>query len=337
MTLNRKTMTSVFLVFATAPALAMPRNIKIGDTVGRLKTTDIDGKSIDTDSWRGAPSVWIFVAADQASSEKATTELQAALDNLTGANIHAVALTSDAVKIDYFKELRARFNIRIPLVIDAGRESYGRIGVIVLPTTLIIGKDGNVAGVISGYDLSYGRTVQARLARLADRITADEEERLLSTTQPVRDEQRDRAERFCRSAEIMQSRGLRTEAAQELKRAIAADPKWPTAYLRLARLRMSDGDLVEAEKLVDAVRRHNPADRQAQLELGTIRFLQGKLDEAEKLLGEALVLNPDPARTRYWLGRVYLAKKQPEKAAECFRAAAEQTMPDLASGSAPKK
>ncbi len=321
---------------ATA-AQAMPRNVKLGEALVPLKLTDIDGNSVDTSTWRGSPGVWLFVAADQTSSEKAARDLQAAIDDLTGADIRAVELTSDAVKIDYFKELRARYNIRIPFAIDPGREVYGRIGVIVLPTTLIIDKDGKLAAVTSGYDLAYGRTIRARLARLAGRITADEEARLLSTSQPARDEKRDRAERLCRSAEIMQRRGLRGEAIQELQKAIAADPQFSAAYLQLARLKMADGDLAEAEKLVDAVRRQDAANRQAQLELGTIRFLQGKLDDAEKLLNEALVLNPDPARTRYWLGRVFLARNQPDKAAAHFRAAVEQAIPDLAIKPEPKK
>lgn len=325
------------ILWISATGLAMPRNIKQGDPVGSLKLTDVESKPVDTDSWRGAPSAWIFVAADQVSSEKAARELQAALDSLTGANIHAVALTSDAVKIDYFKELRARENIRYPLAIDAGREIYGRIGVIVLPTTLLIDKDGKLAHVISGYDLAYGRTAQARLARLAGRITAEEETRLLTTTQPAREEKRDRAERLCRSATIMASRGLRGEAIQELKRAIEADPDCATAYLQLARIQIAEGDLAEADKLIESVRTREPSNRLAQLELGTVRFKQGKLDDAEKLLTEALVLNPDPARTHYWLGRVCQARGQADKASEHYRVALEKTMPDLAESASGRK
>lgn len=324
-------------VSLTATALAMPRNIKPGDPVGSIKLTDVDGRALDTDSWRGGPSAWIFVAADQVSSEKAAHDLQAAIDALTGVQIHAVALTSDAVKIDYFKELRARENIRYPLAIDAGREIYGRIGVIVLPTTLLIDKDGKLAHVMSGYDLTYARTAQAKLARLAGRITAEEEARVLSTTQPSREENRDRAERFCRSATIMLGRGLRGEAVAELKRAIDADPEFALAYLQLARIQIGDGNLQEAEKLIEKVQKRDPSNRLAQLELGTVRFRQGKLDDAEKLLTEALILNPDPARTQYWLGRVCQARGQADKAADHYRVALEKSMPDLADSGGGKK
>jgi len=326
-----------FLLSVAATGQAMPRNIKNGDSVGTLKLTDIDGKQVSTDSWSGSPSVWIFVAADQNSSKKAAHDLQAAIDSLTGANIHAIALTSDAVKIDYFKELRARDNIRYPLAIDPGREIYGRIGVIVLPTTLIIDKDGKLAQAIAGYDLDYERILQAKLARLSGRITAEQEVRMLSTTQAARDEKHDRAERFCRSANIMFDRGLRGEAIQELKRAIEADPDFSPAYLQLARIDRADGNLAEAEKLIENVRRREPANRLAQLELGTVRFQQGKIEDAEKLLNEALVLNPDPARTHYWLGRVYQARGQPEKAAEHYREGLERALPDLAESAPGKK
>ncbi len=315
--------------FSATPALAMPRNIKLGDPLGSLKAADIDGRPIDTGAWSGAPVVWIFVSAEQASSERALKDLQAAADELTGSKVNVVALTSDAVRVPYFREQRSRLALRFPLVIDTDRQQYGRLGVIVLPTTLIAGKDGKLAAAVSGHDLSYRQTVTAHLLFLAGRINADEMHRRLTSTQPARDPARDRAERLCRSADVMLRRGLRREAATELQRAIEADAGYAPAYLQLARLKAGEEDFEAAEKLINDVRQREPNNRQAMLELGTIRFHQKRLDDAEKLLKESLILNPDPARTRYWLGRVCEARGQNDAAVVHYRAAAEAALPDL--------
>ncbi|MFO0974140.1 MAG: tetratricopeptide repeat protein [Phycisphaerae bacterium] len=317
----------------TAAAGAAPRNVKIGDPIGRLQASDINNLAVDTDAWRGGPAVWIFVSAEQTSSENALADLQAALDELVGAKVHAVAITTDAVQLPYFRELIARRNLRVPVVLDAARDAYGRIGVIVLPTTLVTDGDGKIAYILAGHDLEYRRAVAADLALLAGRISADEHRRRIATTQPPGAGPADNAARLCRTAELMEARGLTQEAIGELNRAISLDPTCDTAYLQLARIRARSGDLATAEKLIADVLRRNPAQRTAKLELGTVRFMQGKFDDAAALLQESLVLNPDTARTHYWLGRVYAAKGDAAQAAEHFRAAVEKLVPDLAAAS----
>ena len=315
--------------FGGAGALAGPRNIKVGDPIGTLELSDLDGKAIDAAKWIGSPSVWIFVSAEQVSSETALKDLQTVLDSLVGSNIKAVALTSDAARVPYFRQLRTRGRIRIPIVLDVGRTIYGRIGVIVLPTTLIIDKDGKVYHILSGHNLAYKKELSAHLSFLAGRINVAELKRRLTTTQPARDPARERAERLCRSAEIMIRRGLPGGAAADLRRAIEADPNYLPAYVRLAELETAKDDYAAAEKLIDAVRKIEPSNRHAKLVLGVVRFHQKRLDDAKALLEEALLLNPDPVKTRYWLGRVYEAMGDPEKAAAQFRAAVENMLPEL--------
>lgn len=319
------------------PAVAMPRNARPGDPVPQISLTDLDGKVAKTAEWRGRPGVLIFVAAGQSSSERALRALQAARDTIAADNIGMLALTADAVQVPYFRELGHRAGLRIPVALDPGRDVYGRIGVIVLPTTLFYDKSGKLAFVISGYDLSYQNTAEAHLKLLAGRISADEHAQRLVTTRPGRDDQHDRADRLCRSAEFMRRRGLTTQAAAELEKAIEADPSYAPARLQLADLRALTGDLAGAEALVADVRKSDPRNRQAGLLLGTIRFRQGKLDEAQKLLEEALLLNPDPARTNYWLGRVFEARGAKDRAALHYRAAIEQLVPDLAAGPTPPR
>lgn len=306
-----------------------PRNIKRGESVGEFKLNDTEGNVVDTARWRGKPGVWLFASARQKSSEAAVRDLQTALDGLVGYDVQAAVLTSDVLQVAYYQQFSTQHRIRIPVVLDAQRAVYGRIGVIVLPTTLLIDKRGKLHEALSGHNLSYRRHLSAHLAFLAGKITQDELKRELTLSGPTRDVTQERVKRLCRSAEIMLRRGLVAEAEVELRRAIEVAPDCGDGYLALADLRARGGQFAEAEKLVREAQKRDPPNHRAKLTLGVIRFRQKRLDEAERQLREALVFYPDPTRTHYWLGRVHEERGEHRKAAVHFRAAVERLLPGV--------
>lgn len=317
------------LVLWCSWAAAGPRNVKPGDPVGDFRLKDLEGRGIDTSLWRGRPSVWLFASPGQKSSEKAILDLQASLDELEGSGIRAVVLTVHPGQASYFRQLSSRHSLRIPVVLDAEREVYGRIGVIAFPTTLLVDGKGRLHLAISGHSLDYRQKLAPHLAYLAGKISAEELKRSLSPPPGDRDGVRERADRLCRSAEIFLERGLLSGAETELRRAIEVDPECEKAHLRLAEVLAAGGKIEDAEKLIQEIQKHDPGDHKAKLILGMIRFHQKRLAEAEELLKEALLLNPDPVKSHYWLGRVYEARGLHEKAAAHFRAALEKVVPGL--------
>ena len=307
-------------------AAAGPRNINVGDPIGTLKLNSINGEPIDSEKWMGRPSVWIFISPRQASSESALIALQRVIDAMPPPGVAAVALAGDAGDISALREFATRNRIRIPIAIDAGREQYGRLGIIVQPTTLVVNSMGKLHDARPGYDLQYERSIRADLEFLLGKIDEAQLKRELAATQPVRDLAREKAERYVHSASIMIERGLRAEAVKELQAAIEADPSFSTASLNLATLQLCQGDVASAEKIVENLLKSDPQNRQVKLLLGIVRFHQKRLDDALAALNEAMLLNPDPARTNYWLGRVYDARGEAEKARTCYRRASERLM-----------
>lgn len=311
------------------------RELEPGDIVGDFRLRDIRGSEVDSADWLDTPEVWLFVSATQKSSEAAIRELQKVVDELPGARVRAAVLTGQSEQISYFREFSERYDIRVPVVLDDRREVYGRVGVIVLPTTVLVDRRGRLHHILPGHPLDYGRRLRAHLAFLTGRIDADGLRRSLETKESLRNRARERAERLCQSAEFLLRRRLVEEAETELRRAIEADPDYGSAYLRLAELTATRGDFDEAERLVGTVEQREPENHQTKLTLGTIRLRQGRLADSEALLKEAFILNPDPVRTNYWLGRLYEKRGMPGKAAVHYRAAVERLLPELYDGAMP--
>ncbi|MCK6483956.1 MAG: tetratricopeptide repeat protein [Phycisphaerae bacterium] len=318
----------VIVLIPPGASRAGPRNIKNGEPIGRIELNRIDdGKLVDSNNWAGRPSVWIFISPLQTSSQRAMQELQRIVDETPAPGIEAVALTTDPNRLGEVREFCNRNRIRLPVVLDAGRAHYGRLGIIVLPTTLLVDNEGKLHDSIPGHDPAYERHLRAHVQFLTGKIKADELARQLASTQPTRDPGLERAERLVRSAALLAQRGLLPDAIKELEAAIEADAFYAPAYLDLAMLRIVTNDLPAAEKLVDKARGIDEANRRTWLVQGVIRFHQNRLEDAEKSLREALMRNPDPALTNYWLARVLEARGDKEGARVCYRAAAERMLP----------
>ena len=73
----------------------------------------------------------------------------------------------------------------------------------------------------------------------------------------------------------------------------------------LAKVELTLGNKVEAEKLFKTIIKLNPKDVRTKLELGKLYVSQGKEAEAETLFKECMNINPDDAYARIELGRLY--------------------------------
>lgn len=319
------------VALAAIPLVALdPRNVERGEPVGEFVLEDIHGHRVSTSDWEGKPAVWLYVSPDQRSSELAVRELQGQLDRLEAAGLGAVILTSEADRLPYFRLLVEKNRISVPVVVDSGREVYGRLGIIVFPTTFLVDAAGKLHATLSGHDLGYEQKLGAHMAFLAGKITAKQLERDLSMAAPIIDPARERAERFVRSAEIMLERGLAAEAAAALRSAVAADPGHVEARLRLVELLARSGRIDEAEACVGEGREVHPESFPVDLGLGVIRFHERSMDQAERHLRIAVKSTVQLPRTHYWLGRLYEERGEHGRAAQQYRAAVEALVPGIA-------
>jgi len=302
------------------------RNVEIGQTVPPFSLATLDGQQIDSDSLAGSVVILIVVSAEQHSSELAAAEAHQVVQNLHHDDLKLIFTTADIARGEYFRQQRDVAGVHEPLALDHDRKLYGDLGVIVLPTTVLIDRAGKLAHVISGHKSDYPHVLDAYAQHTLGLVDDEGLEKLLATTRFEHDRPSDRAARHQAAARILRERGLLQDAEVQLLSGLELDPGNADLLLDLAALQLANQQIDAAAQTVARVLEAHPEHRQAQLMHGIVLFHQGKLDEAEAVLTRILILNPDPARTHYYLGKIAEQKGDKDQALTHYREALERLL-----------
>lgn len=302
------------------------RNVNRGEPFPAFKLPAIDGSTVDSESLKGSVVVLLCLSAEQRRSELAAMDSDAvvhdlAADPAVGDHVRLVHVTADAIQKAYFEKFRQDRGIRAPLALDADRGLYAKLGLIVFPTTAIIGKDGRLANVISLHDTRYKHVLDAEV-RHALGLINDEELAKRMNEQPSSDTSPKSVASAHRAlARSLREKGRFDAAKDELGKALAQDPDNPEILLDIADLALATKDYDGADANVQKVLAVQADNRRAKQLKGIVLFHRGKLDEATVELEAALNLNPNPELVHYYLGRIYEQKGDAAKALEHYREA----------------
>jgi tetratricopeptide (TPR) repeat protein len=122
-------------------------------------------------------------------------------------------------------------------------------------------------------------------------------------------------------AQLMIRLELEPQAEIELAKAVAKDPRLPTANLLLGQIAMFRGRFAEAITLTSRELAISPANAMAFSQLGDAYVREAKWDEAIAALQKSIWLNPYYSAPYILLGRAYLKKAEPVVAEGMFRRA----------------
>lgn len=317
----KTTIWAVLIVVAAAGVAAADglRNVKVGETAPDFELTTLDGGTVGSAALRGRAVIMVFLSPEQRRSEAAAVAAAGVWRGMRDRDCDLVFVTAEVERAAALRRHRAKADLTQPLLLDAERSLYGDLGLIVLPTTIVIDPEWRLAHVISSYRNDYALMLEAYAehamgliddARLAERLEASPFE-VDSTAQQVA--------RHRSTAEVLRTRGLHSEAEAELRAALEIAPANVDARLDLASLLIRQGQIDDAMPIVDAVLETDPGQRRGRLLHGIVLFHAGRLDAAEAELSDVLLLNPDPVQTHYYLGRVYEAKGDAKRALEHYR------------------
>ncbi|MFG0253464.1 MAG: TlpA disulfide reductase family protein, partial [Phycisphaerales bacterium JB038] len=144
----------VLLTPLTARADSL-RNLKPGQEVPAYALRTIDDQIVESEKLKGQVVVVVYLSAEQKSSESAALSAHTMVQEMRNKEVELLLVTADAAKTDYFRAWRDRAGVHEPLALDLKRDLYGQLGLIVLPTTLVIDAEGRLAHVISSYKTNY--------------------------------------------------------------------------------------------------------------------------------------------------------------------------------------
>jgi tetratricopeptide (TPR) repeat protein len=130
------------------------------------------------------------------------------------------------------------------------------------------------------------------------------------------------------SAEIFEVQGRFSEAVDEYRKAIAANPGAPDLHFRLGRAILmqshSPEALEQARAEFVAELRVNPEDAASEFQLGQIAQVENKIGDAKRHFERSLTLAPHFTESLIALGRLQAQSKQYDQAVALLRRATDQ-------------
>lgn len=327
---------SLLLAAAAPPGRADElRNVRKGEPVPVLKLPGISGEMLDSETWKGSVTVVVCLSAEQRSSELAAMESRDVVRQFQADGVRLVHVTADVVQKAYFQRFREERSLDVPLALDADRAFYARLGLIVLPTTIVVDRDGKLAHVISLRGPDYTHVLETYVSHALGKITDAQLDDQLKARASAAGSPKSQSSTHRAAARYLREKGQLDSAHDELVKARELDPANPDVLLDLADLGLAMSQLDEADTLVGEVLQAQPENRRAKQIKGIALYRRGRLADAEPVLLEALNLNPEPQRVHYYLGRIYEQQNQPAKALEHYREALRRFVNEPADAPAP--
>jgi peroxiredoxin len=330
----RSRATAVALLLITIAAFARDAlavtHLKRGMEAPAIALKDENGADLSTARLSDHVAVLMFGEWYHERTRGAWAELDRVLQDarLAGEPIVAVLVTTQPRRAE---DLKAWGEARLPAssVVDADRKAFGAFQVAVMPSVVVIDRQGRVVHAIAGAVPRMGDLMADSLLYACGKLSADTLDRSVSLQPSVPASQASEAEvragRLVALASQLARRGMGELAAEKYREALQINAKNPPAQLGLGTLLLEQKRLADAEAQFKAVLADQPQSLQATLGVAFVQALRGgaELDEAEAAVRGVLARSPSQARAHYLLGLIAERRNKPQEAAASFKRASE--------------
>jgi tetratricopeptide (TPR) repeat protein len=260
------------------------RSLSIGQQLPDVTLSDPENKKeLSLHSFAGKPLLIVFWGGDMAAKKKRAVKILQVVASLKdsldskGVSLLVVNLKNDTTQV--ISEVMTASGLEVPVYGDPGREAYGRFGIYVMPSVLLVDKQGKVVGGIG-----YSRDITQRLRGEVDILLGDKSrEELVAELNPETKEvpqELKLAQRHLNMGIVMKQKGMFDAAVRELLESLELNPQLADARIELGCLYLEKGRLEDAITELEAGLESNPQSVEAQICLARISGELGELEEA---------------------------------------------------------
>ncbi len=150
-TLEWRILGGLVLALAAAPARGADElgRLRRGAPLPAYRLVTLDG-GVSTNPRPGRAAVIAFLAVRQRDSELVATEADRLVKKYDPGTVELQYVTTDAAERRALQGFREERGLEAPFGIDGGRELSNGLGVVELPTTIVVDPEGRLAHVITG-------------------------------------------------------------------------------------------------------------------------------------------------------------------------------------------
>jgi tetratricopeptide (TPR) repeat protein len=303
------------VLLAPVPASAF-RYVEPGALAPALELVDLEGRRATVPS-AGRPGVIVFWRPGQQLSDAALADLGALAEALAGRGVDFVAVAENGTGLEQSQPRASRLPLRF--LLDRQARAGEAWGIIVYPSTAVVGADGRLLYYLPGHLAGYRSLVEAHVLRARGEISAEELRVRVAGAGDTNGSAARRADAAYRKGIAAAAAGRVEEAVAALAEALELAPDRVDMRLELGWARLEQGRPADALREFRAVLARSPESPAARMGVGIARLRLGEMDEGIRLLEEAVRLNPDPVRGHRELARAYEARGDVARAIEHYR------------------
>ena len=318
----------VLLFCGSGIASSFPfRVVAPGDTLPPLSFTSFaDSSALTVESLKGNPVALVFWGADidtkKDRSIKTFEATEAILPFLDERKVKVLFVNAQGDPKDVIQSTVSGLSGKLSVYTDATQKAYGDLGIFIVPSVMLVDKDGKIASGL-GYSHDFSERLKGEVqVMLGEKSRADMEKELRPDMVEKSTEEK-LSVRHLNMAIVMMKRGQTDSAISELKKALEIDPKMGEAQGQLGCLYLDKGQLEEAKKALDASYEISPDYLPANICDARVRAEEGQVDDAVDDLKALMFRNARNPDLHFNLGTLYEKQQKLTEAAAEYRKAYE--------------
>ncbi len=324
----RAVLTLLLIVGTAAPGLAVS-HLKLYDKAPAFNLPALlpPGKRVSLEPL-DRPILLIFGEPYHQPTQEALTALKKIYKTvgLAEIDVPVYLILSQEPTAEQKAQLDAKEKIRADILLDKDRRAFGDYGVIVLPSVVLIDKEGKVNLALSGLPLAFADMVEDALLFSTGRMTRAEYESSRSAPKSAQEEEKAaKVSRLTGLAGQLLRRGFGELALARYQEALGLDGGYLPARIGLARCFLQLNRLPEACEQVQKVLEAEKDHVEANLLMAWVEIRRGgeEMATAKWRLNWILTTHPSHPQANYLMGMVYETQGEKDLALEHYKKAAQ--------------
>ncbi len=235
-------------------------SVQPGDRIPDFKISMIDGKKLVLSELKGKVAILAFWKCGYGYSEKTLIDLQRIYDEFKDRGLKIFAVNADKATDAEIKEIMASLGLKYSLASDPDLLIYSKFGTMVLPTTLVVGLEGQLVFYRSIYPRDYFDQVRGYVLYLFGDINRNQLREQLQAIKLDQDApSRKKACRYVNLGKVLLNMQLKENALDVLNKAIKAYPEFLAAHMLLAEIYIEKKNFKLAIDHLDHAKRLDPS------------------------------------------------------------------------------
>jgi len=300
--------------FDKAPELILPKLASPND--------NFDLQKLDR------PGILVFGEPYNQKTHESLIKLKEIADtiSLTESDLSVFLIISHTPDKQQTEQLRGTEKINAEILLDKNLNAFGDYGVTVLPSIVVIDKQGSIDLALSGVPLSFADMVEDAILLATERITRQQFESSRSAAQQTvaQQESEKRAQRLTSLARQLANRNYTELALKRYRQVLDLNNTYTEARVGVARCLIKLNLMPDAIEELQKILQNDAEHVEANLVMSQIEIIRGSdgIEAGKQRIQRILSADPVHPEANYLMGTVYEAQGQFDQAMNYYKKSA---------------